>query len=75
MAANLPYAESAILGCALFTAYGALHNSARLREGDTLAILGTGGIGAAAIQIASGMGAASIIAVDIDGAYIRLQCF
>lgn len=42
---NVPFDESAILGCALFTAFGALRNSADLREGETLAVVGCGGIG------------------------------
>jgi D-arabinose 1-dehydrogenase-like Zn-dependent alcohol dehydrogenase len=43
---GVPYAESATLGCAVFTAYGALHNSAGLQRGESLVIVGAGGIGA-----------------------------
>lgn len=42
---SLPYAESAILGCAVFTAYGAMKNGADMRAGETVAIIGTGGVG------------------------------
>ncbi|KAK3233297.1 hypothetical protein CYMTET_56396 [Cymbomonas tetramitiformis] len=62
---NVPYEEAAILGCALFTAYGALKNSGKFSFGETLAVIGTGGIGSSCIQIAKGLGAASIIAVDV----------
>ena len=42
---SLPYAESAILGCAVFTAYGAMAHAARVRAGDTVAVIGIGGVG------------------------------
>ena len=42
---SLPYSESAILGCAVFTAYGAMKNAADMRAGETVAIIGTGGVG------------------------------
>lgn len=42
---SLPYAESAIIGCAVFTAYGAMKNAADMRAGETVAIIGAGGVG------------------------------
>lgn len=42
---SLPHAESSILGCAVFTAYGALKNGADMRAGETVAIIGTGSVG------------------------------
>lgn len=42
---SVPFSESAILGCAVFTAYGALKNGADMRAGETVAIIGTGGVG------------------------------
>ncbi|KAG2576177.1 hypothetical protein PVAP13_6NG011900 [Panicum virgatum] len=42
---SLPYTESAILGCAVFTAYGALRHSAEMRAGDSVAVIGVGGVG------------------------------
>jgi NADPH:quinone reductase-like Zn-dependent oxidoreductase len=42
---SLPYSESAIIGCAVFTAYGAMKNAADMRAGETVAIIGTGGVG------------------------------
>jgi succinate semialdehyde reductase (NADPH) len=58
--------ESAILGCALFTAYGAVRNSADLRTGETVAIIAVGGVGMNLVQMARAFGAARIIAVDIQ---------
>lgn len=42
---SVPFSESAILGCAVFTAYGALKNAADMRAGETIAIIGVGGVG------------------------------
>lgn len=65
LAGNLPLAESCILGCALMTAYGALKHQAELRAGETVAIVGIGGVGSNVIQLARHFGAAEIIAVDV----------
>lgn len=42
---SLPYTESAILGCAVFTAYGAMAHAAEVQPGDSVAIIGIGGVG------------------------------
>ena len=42
---SLPYTDSAILGCAVFTAYGAMAHAAEVRPGDSVAVIGTGGVG------------------------------
>ncbi|MDR0627698.1 MAG: zinc-binding dehydrogenase [Bifidobacteriaceae bacterium] len=63
--AGLPLAESAVLGCAFFTAFGAVHTTAGLSVGESVAVIGTGGVGLAAIQIARAVGASQIIAVDV----------
>jgi D-arabinose 1-dehydrogenase-like Zn-dependent alcohol dehydrogenase len=36
--------ESAILGCAVFTAYGALRHDAEMCAGDSVAVIGVGGV-------------------------------
>ncbi|EPS70775.1 hypothetical protein M569_03980, partial [Genlisea aurea] len=63
---SLPYAESAILGCAVFTAYGAMAHAAEVRPGDSVAVIGVGGVGSSCLQIARAFGASEIIAVDIQ---------
>lgn len=63
---SLPYAESAILGCAVFTAYGAMAHAAEMRGGDSVAVIGTGGVGSSCLQIARAFGASVVIAVDIS---------
>ncbi|XP_019184217.1 PREDICTED: uncharacterized protein LOC109179106 [Ipomoea nil] len=62
---SLPYTESAILGCAVFTAYGAMAHAAEVRPGDAIAIIGIGGVGSSCLQIARAFGASEIIAVDV----------
>ncbi|KAL4183963.1 hypothetical protein AMTRI_Chr11g100980 [Amborella trichopoda] len=63
---SLPYTESAILGCAVFTAYGAMKHAADVRAGDAIAVIGIGGIGSSCLQIARAFGASEIIAVDVQ---------
>jgi Zn-dependent alcohol dehydrogenase len=61
---HLPLQSSALLSCAVPTGYGSAANRAGVRGGDTVVIVGAGGIGAAAIQGARINGAAHIVAVD-----------
>ena len=63
--ATLPLEESCILGCALMTAYGAVRNAAQLREGQTVAVIGAGGVGSNVISLARVFGASRVIAVDL----------
>lgn len=42
---SLPYIESAVLGCAVFTAYGTMANAAQVKPGDSVAVIGIGGVG------------------------------
>ena len=62
---NVPLEESCILGCALMTAYGAMKNAAQLREGQSVAVIGAGGVGSNVIAMAALFGAKQIIAVDL----------
>jgi Zn-dependent alcohol dehydrogenase len=63
---SLPYSESAILGCAVFTAYGAMKNAADMRAGETVAVIGTGGVGSSCVQVARAFGGRIVIGVDIS---------
>jgi len=66
MPGALPVEESAILGCAVFTAYGAVRHGADLRAGETVAVVAMGGVGSNIVQIARAFGASRVIAVDIS---------
>lgn len=63
---SLPVHESAILGCAVFTAYGAVRHAADLRGGERVAVVAAGGVGMNVIQIARAFGASQVIAIDIQ---------
>ncbi len=62
--AEMPLDKAALLGCGVTTGVGAVLNTARVRPGETVAVLGCGGIGLNAIQAAAIVGAARVIAVD-----------
>uniref|UniRef100_A0A0D6R4S0 Enoyl reductase (ER) domain-containing protein n=1 Tax=Araucaria cunninghamii TaxID=56994 RepID=A0A0D6R4S0_ARACU len=62
---SLPYTESSILGCAVFTAYGAIRHAADMHAGDTVAVIGVGGVGSSFLQLARVFGGSKIIAVDV----------
>ena len=55
-----------LLGCGVTTGLGAVHNTAKVKEGDTVAIFGLGGIGLAVIQGARQAKASRIIGIDTN---------
>ena len=61
---DLPLDKAALLGCSVVTGVGAVQNTARVGPGDTVAVVGCGGIGLNAIQGARIAGAERVIAVD-----------
>ena len=63
---SLDPVASSILGCAAMTGYGAVRHGADLQYGETVAVIGAGGVGSNIIQIAAELGAAKVIAIDID---------
>ncbi|MFI5686392.1 zinc-binding dehydrogenase [Streptomyces sp. NPDC051636] len=63
---GVPLTDAALLGCAVLTGYGAVHHSARVQPGETVAVFGVGGVGLATLQAARIAGAARIIAVDVS---------
>src|SRR5690625_2274197 len=61
---NMPLDRAALLGCAVTTGLGSIIHSANVQVGQTVAIIGCGGVGLSAIQGARLVGADRIIAVD-----------
>lgn len=61
-----------LLGCGVTTGIGAVHNTAKVQEGDSVAIFGLGGIGLAALQGARQAKAGRIIAIDTNPAKFEL---
>ena len=62
---TLPLAEAALFGCAVLTGVGAVVNTARVPAGATVAVVGLGGVGLAALLGAVAAGASRVVAVDL----------
>jgi len=61
---DVPLDKVCLIGCGVTTGFGAVVNTARARPGDTVMIIGCGGVGLAAVNGAAVAGAGRIIAVD-----------
>ncbi|MBP8920808.1 MAG: S-(hydroxymethyl)mycothiol dehydrogenase [Micropruina sp.] len=59
-------AAAGLLGCGVMAGLGAAMNTGNVTRGDSVAVIGCGGVGAAAIAGAALAGATTIVAVDID---------
>ncbi|MGB7362148.1 MAG: zinc-binding dehydrogenase [Rhodococcus sp. (in: high G+C Gram-positive bacteria)] len=62
--ADVPPAVAAVLGCAVLTGGGAVLNAASPRAGDSIMVVGLGGVGMAAILTAASLGLGEVIGVD-----------
>ncbi|MEN5282489.1 Zn-dependent alcohol dehydrogenase [Serratia marcescens] len=65
---ELPFPQAAILGCGCVTGAGAAINTANVKAGDTVAVIGVGGVGLNVISGARLAGASRIIAIDMQPA-------
>lgn len=65
---EMPFPQAAVLGCGVITGTGAVLNAAEVQRGESVAIIGAGGVGLNAISGAILAGASQIIAVDLDDA-------
>ncbi|MCE3554094.1 NDMA-dependent alcohol dehydrogenase [Pseudonocardia sp. RS11V-5] len=61
---DIPLEAACLTGCAVGTGWGSAVNSAAVRPGDTVIVMGVGGVGANAVQGAVHAGASQVIAVD-----------
>ena len=61
----IPLEKVCLLGCGFTTGFGAVTNAVHIRPGETVTIVGCGGLGLSAVQGARMSGAGKIIAVDI----------
>jgi S-(hydroxymethyl)glutathione dehydrogenase/alcohol dehydrogenase len=64
VADDVPYEYAALLGCGISTGVGAAINTAAVRPGTSVAVVGCGGVGLSVIQGAKAAGAATILAID-----------
>ncbi|MCU4676391.1 S-(hydroxymethyl)glutathione dehydrogenase/class III alcohol dehydrogenase [Catenovulum sp. 2E275] len=67
-----PLEEVCLLGCGVTTGMGAVMNTAKVKEGDTVAIFGLGGIGLSAVIGATMAKAGRIIAIDVNERKFKL---
>ncbi|CAM5741770.1 putative S-(hydroxymethyl)glutathione dehydrogenase [Streptomyces afghaniensis 772] [Streptomyces afghaniensis] len=65
---DVPMASAALIGCGVLTGVGAVLNRARVDRGDSVLVIGTGGIGLNVLQGARLAGALRIVAVDANPA-------
>jgi Zn-dependent alcohol dehydrogenase len=69
---DLDLKVAALIGCGVLTGVGAALNTAHIAAGDTVAVVGCGGVGLNVIQGAAIAGAESIIAVDVNPAKLDM---
>ena len=69
---DMPLDRAALIGCSVTTGIGAIIHTARVQPGETVAILGCGGVGLAAISGAAIVGAGRIIAIDRQPSKLEL---
>ena len=61
---DMPLDRAALLGCAVITGAGSIFNDSKLKPGESVAVIGAGGIGLSAINAAKIAGAGRIVAID-----------
>ena len=69
---SIPSEIAALFGCAVTTALGLVNNEARLKIGQSIAVIGTGGVGLNIIQAAALVTANPIIAIDIQNERLQM---
>jgi len=69
---EMPLDKAALIGCGVTTGLGAVFRTAQVRPGETVAVIGCGGIGLSAIQGARIAGANKIFAIDMVGSKLEL---
>jgi S-(hydroxymethyl)glutathione dehydrogenase/alcohol dehydrogenase len=69
---DVPLKVAALIGCGVLTGVGAALNTASIRAGDTVAVVGCGGVGLNAIQGARIAGAGEIVAVDLNDTKLEM---
>jgi Zn-dependent alcohol dehydrogenase len=71
IADGVPFPVAAISGCGVMTGFGSAINVARVQRGESVAVLGCGGVGLNIVQGARLAGATTIIAVDSNPAALQ----
>lgn len=69
---DMPLDKAALIGCGVTTGVGAVHNTAKVEVGSTVAVLGCGGVGLSCINGAALAGAGRVVAIDVVGSKLNL---
>ena len=69
---GVPMEVACLVGCSVMTGVGAVRNAAGVKVGDSVAVIGCGGVGVQVVSAASLAGAARVIAIDRDPAKLEL---
>ncbi|MFJ2033172.1 Zn-dependent alcohol dehydrogenase [Streptosporangium sp. NPDC087985] len=69
---EIGFAQAALLGCSVLTGFGAAVNTGGVRPGESVAVIGCGGVGLNAVQGAKLSGASEIVAVDLHPERLEL---
>jgi len=69
---DIPLESASLLACGVITGFGAVTNTARVSPGDTVVVIGCGGVGLNSVQGAAVAGATNIIAADLSEEKLRI---
>ncbi len=69
---DMPFAQAALIGCGVTTGVGAVHNTAGVEVGSTVAVIGCGGVGLSCVNGAAIAGASRVIAIDVVASKLEL---
>jgi alcohol dehydrogenase len=69
---SIPFEHAALFGCGVVTGVGALLNTAGVKPGEHVAVVGLGGVGLSALLAAVAAGAGRIIALDLNPQKLQL---
>lgn len=69
---DFPLEKAALFGCGVLTGVGAVVNTAAISPGETVAVIGLGGVGLSAVLGAIAAGAAEVIAIDVNAEKLAL---
>jgi len=69
---SLPFTEAALFGCAVLTGVGAVVNTAKVQAGQSVTVIGLGGVGLSSVLGAIAAGASQVIAVDLSPQKLEL---
>ena len=69
---DMPFDRAALIGCSVMTGVGAVMHTSKVRPGETVAVIGCGGVGLATVNGAAIAGAGRIIAIDRVPAKLEL---